>query len=95
MDVLVSPEARREIEDARAFYELQLPGLGEEFEQALSAAISRLRVWPLAFPVEREPIRRLVMSRFPFKLLYSVESDHIYLIALAHQHRKPGFWEKR
>jgi len=51
--------------------------------------------WPLACPIERAEIRRLTLSRFPYKLLYSVESDHIYLIAVAHQHRMPEYWIDR
>jgi len=51
--------------------------------------------WPLACPIERAEIRRLTLSRFPYKLLYSVESDHIYLIAVSHQHRMPDYWIDR
>lgn len=40
-------------------------------------------------------IRRLILSRFPYKLLYSVEADHIYVIAVAHQHREPNYWTDR
>lgn len=32
---------------------------------------------------------------FPYKLMYAVESDHIYVIAVAHQHRKPDYWTTR
>jgi len=30
--------------------------------------------------------------KFPYKLLYSVEKDHVLVIAIAHQHRKPDYW---
>jgi toxin ParE1/3/4 len=35
---------------------------------------------------------RATLSRFPYKLLYAIEADYIYLIAVAHQHRKPDYW---
>lgn len=44
---------------------------------------------------EFEDVRRVVLKRFPYKLLYSVETDHLYVIAVAHQHRKPGYWHDR
>ena len=52
----------------------------------------RLRSWPMACPFEKGDIRRLILSRFPYKLLYSVESDHGFIIAVAHLHRAPDYW---
>jgi hypothetical protein len=49
----------------------------------------------LAFPVERGDIRRITLTRFPYKLLYSIEPDCLYVIAIAHQHRKPDYWVGR
>lgn len=95
MRVLVSPEARLEFEAAERYYERQVPGLGAGFPGEILVAVGRLRQWPLAFPVERGDIRRLTLSRFPYKLLYSIEADCIYLIAVAHQHRKPDYWVER
>lgn len=95
MRLLFSPEAKHEFEDARQYYEAQLPGLGNEFRDEIRAALLRIRRWPLAFPVERDTIRRAVLGRFPYKLMYSVEPDTIYVIAVAHQHRKPDYWTDR
>ena len=55
----------------------------------------RIIAWPLSCPTERGDIRRLTLSRFPYKLLYSVESDHLYIVAVAHQHREPTYWIDR
>lgn len=72
-----------------------MPGLGAGFRKEIQTAIGRLRQWPLAFPVECGDIRRLTLSRFPYKLLYAIEADCIYLIAVAHQHRNPEYWIDR
>jgi toxin ParE1/3/4 len=93
--VLFSPEARQEFEEAEQYYNLQVPKLGDEFRKEVRAALPRLQAWPLSCPVERGDIRRLTLSRFPYKLLYSVEADHIYIIAVAHQHREPAYWIER
>ncbi|MGH8279711.1 MAG: type II toxin-antitoxin system RelE/ParE family toxin [Gammaproteobacteria bacterium] len=84
-----------EFQTARRYYDQQVPGWGETFAEEVRAALQRLRQWPLAFPVERGDIRRMLLGRFPYKILYSVESDHLYIIALAHQHRKPDYWVGR
>jgi toxin ParE1/3/4 len=95
MKLIFSPEARREFEEAEHYYERQTPGLGSAFRASVKEALPRIRAWPLSCPVERGEIRRLTLSRFPYKLLYSVESDHLYVIAVAHQHREPGYSAER
>lgn len=95
MRVVFSPEAREEFEEAERYYNRQVPQLGGEFRREIREALPRLRQWPLACPVEVGEIRRLTLSRFPYKLLYSVESDHVYVVAVAHQHREPNYWVDR
>ena len=90
-----SPEARAEFDDGEHYYEAQVPGLGSRFRKDIQQVLRRLRRWPLAAPVERGDIRRLMLSRFPYKLLYSVEADRIYVIAVAHLHRAPDYWVDR
>jgi plasmid stabilization system protein ParE len=95
MRLVFSPEARREFEEAEHYYERQAQGLGSAFRASVKEALPRIRAWPLSCPVERGEIRRLTLSRFPYKLLYSVENDHLYVIAVAHQHREPDYWIER
>jgi len=92
MRVVFSPEARQEFEEAEEYYERKVPGLGVRFRAEVRAAIPRIRAWPLSCPCERGDIRRLTLSRFPYKILYAVEADHIYVIAVAHNHRQPNYW---
>jgi hypothetical protein len=89
-----SPEATAEFNDGECYYEQQMPGLGARFRADVRAALLRMRQWPLATPIERGEIRRMMLSRFPYKLLYSVETDYIYILAVAHLHRAPEYWIK-
>lgn len=93
MQIRLSQEACREYEEAWRYYEEQVPGLGEALKQDIRSALRRIGVWPLSSPTEKGDIRRVLLSRFPYKLLYSVEPDHLYIIAVAHLHRKPDYWE--
>ena len=95
MRVLFSPQAQAEFEDAARYYNEQRHGLGDEFRREMRNFLSRLRRAPLSFPVELGDIRRLILTRFPYKLLYSVESDYIYVIAVAHRRRSPDYWIDR
>jgi plasmid stabilization system protein ParE len=95
MRVAFSPEARDEFAEAERYYDEQLPGLGARLREEVRSALRRIRTWPLSCPIERGEVRRLILTRFPYKLLYSVESDHLYMLAVAHQHRKPNYWSGR
>lgn len=95
MRVIFSPEARAEFDEAVQYYDQQRRGLGDELRGEIRGVLPRLQRSPLTFPVERGDIRRLMLTRFPYKLLYSVESDHVYVIALAHRRRSPGYWTNR
>ncbi len=95
MRVAFSPEAVREFQDAERHYSEQLPELGERFRLEVRAAVHRISIWPLSYPCERGNVRRLTLARFPYKVLYSIETDEIYVIAVAHQHREPDYWTDR
>ncbi len=95
MRVVFSPEARQEFEEAERYYGRQVAGLGERFRAEVRSALPRIRAWPLSCPCERGDVRRLTLSRFPYKILYSVEADHVFVIAVAHHHREPNYWVDR
>lgn len=92
MKLLFSKFAVRELRDAINYYELQLPGLGSSFIEEIKSASKKIKAHPTAWSVERGNIRKYILLRFPYKLLYSIENDEIIVLAVAHQHRKPDYW---
>jgi len=92
MKIVFSEYAKLELEDAVRFYELQYSGLGKKFKEEVRMAALRIARYPTAWSSEAEEIRKCLLHKFPYKLLYSVESDHIFIIAVTHQHRKPNYW---
>ena len=95
MRVIFTRIARQELEDAVRFYELEYSGLGRRFKEEVRKAALRIAEYPKAWSIERGEVRKCLLHRFPYKLLYSVEEDHILVIAVAHQHRKPAYWVDR
>lgn len=92
MKVVFSKYARQELNDAVRYYELEYEGLGRKFKEGVKKAALRISVYPKAWSVERGDIRKCLLHSFPYKLLYAIEADHIFIIAVAHQHRKPDYW---
>jgi hypothetical protein len=95
MRAIFSEIAKLEPDDAVSFYELEFEGLGKRFKNETRSSIKRILQYPKVWPIERGEIRKCLMSKFSYKILYSIEKDHIFIIALAHQHRKPDYWIDR
>ena len=89
------PEAELELIEAAAYYELQVPGLGERFEAEVRRATDLLLEHPEIGAPADPVLRKLVLNRFPFTLFYSVTSDVLRIEVVAHQRRRPGYWRSR
>ena len=87
--------ARLEYDEARAFYEIEQPGIGVKFEEEIKYSLLRIQQYPQAWSLEREEIRRYILHRFPYKILYSIQGDKIVVLAFAPLHRKPDYWIDR
>ena len=95
MRVIFTRFARLELEDAVRYYDLEFAGLGRRFKEEVRKAVLRVAAYPRAWSKERGDVRKCLLHKFPFKLMYSLEQDHILVIAVAHQHRKPDYWVGR
>jgi len=73
------------------YYEDQLTGLGHEVERAIDV----IRPHPDSGSSMPRNIRRKLLRHFPFALLYRITPDEIIVLAVMHQHRKPGYWKER
>jgi hypothetical protein len=89
------PDANFEAEEAADRYEAIRLGLGKDFRDELLAAVSRVRHNPLLYAVEEGSIRIAPLHRFPYSLIYEELTDQIWVAAVAHQSRRPGYWRRR
>ena len=89
------PLAREELNEAAAFYEAAVPGLGEAFLDDVERAIETVRENPrIGAPVGRR-FRRTFVGRFPFSIVYLDRDGEIVIVAIAHQRKRPGYWRRR
>ena len=95
MKVIIVRIAQKEFNDAREFYEMEQAGMGRRFEDEIRLSILRIRQLPSAWPIERSKVRRYLVHKFPYKILYSVQKEEIIILAFAHQHRSPEYWIDR
>lgn len=95
MNLLLDPEANREIRQAAEFYEDSRQGLGLEFLDAVESAFNHIQQHPRTWRILKGRFRRYLLQRFPYGLIYAVEGQTIFVAAVMHLKRKPGYWVSR
>jgi plasmid stabilization system protein ParE len=93
-------EAAEELDMAAAWYEARRRNLGVDFMTAVREALQRIaatpRTWPLVRDVpERLNVRRFLLRRFPYSIVFIEPDEEIRVLAIAHTSREPGFWRHR
>jgi toxin ParE1/3/4 len=89
------PEAEQEFLEAAAHYEAEVPGLGEQFGTEVFRVVELLLANPeIGSHIEGE-LRHFVLRRFPYSVIYASTSELLQVLAVAHGHRKPGYWASR
>ena len=85
--------AEDEMSEAALFYDAV--DLGNDFLDDVQIAIHKLCEYPQAGQVVASRLRRMLLHRFPFSIIYSEETDLILVIAVAHHSRRPDYWRSR
>jgi len=97
---LLTPEAVEEMSEAVAWYEERREGLGQEFLEELRQVMTWVIHRPASFPRLRDvphdlDIRRALLPRFPFAVVFLRAEQTIRVLAIAHQKRRPNYWLNR
>jgi plasmid stabilization system protein ParE len=88
--------AQIEASDAIGWYEEQETGLGTAFRKAVETTISSIQKHPLAFPVVHgSNSRKATVKRFPYTIIFDVQSGRILVYAIFHTSRNPLIWHGR
>jgi plasmid stabilization system protein ParE len=95
MRFLFHPDAEGEFFKAIDYYETCEQGLGYDFSIEVYTAIQKIIAYPKIWPVFKDDIRRYLINRFPYGILYSLEDNEILILAIMHLHRKPEYWKFR
>ena len=95
MNIKVLPEARAELQDAVAYYEGELSGLGQRLWEEVDHHIEwieRNYEMPRLRPGD---YRRVNLKIFPYYISYVVRGADIWILAIAHGHTLPEYWVDR
>lgn len=94
MTVELHPEANAEFATQVEYYEQVEPGLGQRFYREVIGRLNWIAANPM-LPRVRKDYPRVNLRVFPFYVAYVVEGDLVWILAIAHGYRRPGYWRER
>ena len=89
-------EVESDLLAAASWYDLQLPGLGEDFLDECEAVIAALSANPLLYSVRFADVRCVRLPRFKrYGVYYFVSGEQVILLAIHHGARDPRWLDER
>lgn len=87
--------AARALREAARYYELQVTGLGVAFIAEVERTVALILENPAIGATTWQHYRRMLVRRFPFTVIHRPRQDTLFVVAVAHHHRQPNYWEAR
>lgn len=93
--VIFHAEAEAEVDAAFDWYWNESPDAATGFLDELVRTVSLIGRNPRLFPSVTPSLRKAVLQRYPYYLLFRQKKNAIEVIVVAHAKRKPGYWKSR
>lgn len=90
----VNRTAAFELANSKSFYNKRQKGLGDAFEKVVLSQLEDILNNPFTNPTVKNKIRKVVLKRFPFVVLYEIENDVIIILHVFHTSRNPIYWRE-
>ena len=91
----ISEPASLELTEAVRWYEERRPGWGAKLFEAVAHVFELIEQFPESGARRRATARQLPVRGFPFLVVYRIRPDDVYVVAVAHAKRRPGYWLNR
>ena len=89
------PEARAEFLAEIEWYASHSVAAADRFNAEFARAVELVADAPVRWPRSSHGTRRHLVMHFPFALIYDFRRDVVFVVAVAHHRRKPGYWRSR
>ncbi len=89
------PQALEEVGEAARWYEERRTGLSAEFLRMLDATVAAVERVPFHYPAIHGEMRRALLRRFPYSLIFSVLGEEIVVLGCVHWRQSPRRWRNR
>ena len=89
------PDVAKEIKSSYQQYQNQADGLGKDYLSELESSFQTIQELPNTWPKFKKEFRRFLLSKFPFSVIYQSNENTVFVVAVMHNSRKPGYWNER
>jgi toxin ParE1/3/4 len=89
------PAADREFAKVVAHYRKERPHRAAVFVEEIDRASALLAENPYLGAPAQDGTRGYVLDLVPYIIHYVIRPDHIVVVAISHQSRRPGYWRRR
>ena len=91
----IHPDADAEFAEAVGYYAAIAPALGVRFYHEIERLIREVCAHPERYRKFDPPVRRHFSTQFPDAVIYLEKPDHVWIVAVMHMKRKPGYCRER
>lgn len=95
MEVIYASGVLEEVSESANDYGEEVEGLGKTFLDKVQSAVEEVKSNPLMYRIIQGDYRRHLLSRFPFAVIYRIENQKIYVLAVMYLKRSPNYWKSR
>jgi plasmid stabilization system protein ParE len=89
------PDAGEEYTRAVEYYAEMMPELGTRFYDEIERLVKEVCRQPDRFFRFSPPAQRALARKFPYSVVYLDQTDRIWIVAVMHAKRRPGYWRER
>jgi len=95
LKIIFHPDIAVEVKSSYDWYQRQADGLGEDYLSELESAYQAICELPETWPKFEKGFRRFLLSKFPFSVIYRANEKTVFVVAVMHNSRRPGYWSER
>jgi plasmid stabilization system protein ParE len=94
-DVLFLRLAKADFDTAFDWYAERSHNVAIRFDDAIRDALERIAREPERFAMIDGIHRQGRVKRFPFRIVFRHDGDHLIVVAVAHHRRQSGYWRSK
>jgi len=91
----IHPAALDELASTISWYRNRSEIAVQRFVSSVDDAVAHIQTAPDRWPVGEHGIRKFVLQNYPYAIFYRFASVRLTILAVAHGHRRPGYWRSR
>ncbi len=88
--MVVRGSAAKDVLEAFFWYHTIRPQLGDRFMAALKECYDSIEVSPYGYQFRKGNFRHVMLRKFPYRVVYEVEGQDVFIYRIVHVKRKPS-----